>query len=529
MFIVHRLKNRICFILFLGAHLVTASAFSNTKVDAKEVGNGGDVVVCYKPNGSIKAVELLDFYEARLKQVDLDVDNIPGNFNNKVLTVLNRLQKFSPVRAEKYLELYKEFFNETAMLKNIELTDVPDSNHIAIPKGCKVEQLVIQKKPVFPGDKRYTFNQDLWDSLDENSKAGIIVHEIIYHEGIEVNNGVQYFSYDKVHFENYARSTAVRFLTSFLFSKDMSNNASEDKLHAAFRMAGYYLDYKGILIQTSNIKRGGGFLADIVKGKHSFFSSYNPKNKIQLRYFKIALEMIGETRLSFDDNAAIRYFTVKGIKNLNIKDLNITTTDYYNFIYLFPENNDISSITSYFPKSFLVSIKDTELKSVNNYDTDYKMIGFTLDDKIVDIAMSGIFQQVKNNSSINSILTFHNDSPLNCVNKRQQESIYDIKNSFFKVGLVTSIDQEKTAIDTPQGQKNFVIASEKDCKFGRCSDQLIIKEKNYCTYFDDAGYAKEGPVLKGEIIQTKNGAVKLVQDSLVQFLSGNDAIITSIQ
>lgn len=51
----------------------------NVAYGGTETGNGGDGLVCYKSDGSIKSVRLLDFYEAiklkRIQSLDLGPDD----------------------------------------------------------------------------------------------------------------------------------------------------------------------------------------------------------------------------------------------------------------------------------------------------------------------------------------------------------------------------------------------------------------------------------------------------------------------
>lgn len=64
------------------------------------------------------------------------------------------------------------------------MPDIQDSLVRVFPRGCKIEQIAIQKEPAFPEDKRFTVSKDLWDLLDEDNKAGLVLHEIIYREAL---------------------------------------------------------------------------------------------------------------------------------------------------------------------------------------------------------------------------------------------------------------------------------------------------------------------------------------------------------
>jgi hypothetical protein len=151
----------------------------------QEVGNGGDAVVCRDAGGNITSAELLDFYEARvLRGIDRDLGDPSLSVDAKTGIVVKRLAPLSPVRVDVYTMWLKAFMDNAQFLSGVQLVEVPDSDHLAFPKDCKVEQLAIQKEPEFPEDKRYTVNKDIWDRLDNDSRAGLMLHEIIYREAI---------------------------------------------------------------------------------------------------------------------------------------------------------------------------------------------------------------------------------------------------------------------------------------------------------------------------------------------------------
>lgn len=151
------------------------------------VGNGGDVVTCYGENGSITDIELLDYYEANLlhgRTVDLGAPDL--EIKDKIRIALARLEQLDPKRVQEYRILAEEFWSEVQFLEGIVLTDIPDSQHVALPanKNCRIEQVAIQRQPTFPEDFRYIVSKDLWDRLDNTGKAGLILHEIFLNEAI---------------------------------------------------------------------------------------------------------------------------------------------------------------------------------------------------------------------------------------------------------------------------------------------------------------------------------------------------------
>ncbi len=162
-----------------------------------KAGNGGDVVDCRRTvwvpdNGQMDGhwetagtIELLDFYEGRvIRKIERDLGTDTLSVEEKLELAIERIEKLDPGRALLYRKWISEFWNEALFLDGINLIDVNDSDHVALPQNCQVTQIAIQKKPEFPEDPYYIINQDLWQALDNDGKAGLVLHEIAYREAI---------------------------------------------------------------------------------------------------------------------------------------------------------------------------------------------------------------------------------------------------------------------------------------------------------------------------------------------------------
>lgn len=148
-------------------------------------GNGGDVLYCPSLNGPGK-YEMLDLYEAKARwKIEIDFGAPELSPMEKVNYVLDRLQRIDQFRAEYYRKVASEFFDNALFIPDITLIDIPDSQFSYIPSHCSLEQIAIQKEPQFPGEKLYTVSKDLWDLLDNDQKAGLILHEIVFGEAIK--------------------------------------------------------------------------------------------------------------------------------------------------------------------------------------------------------------------------------------------------------------------------------------------------------------------------------------------------------
>jgi hypothetical protein len=184
-----KMKNAVMLALLLMA----SPAFANMqfKTNAKDVppgglvGNGGGTVVCRNPDHSIKSIELLDYYESILHTgMQIDIQTIPGDWKAKAAAILNRVRAKSELHYQLYSLWLANFESEWKLIPDMVISTVPDSGYIGVPNGCEFEQAAVQRKPIVGGDPRYYISADLWSAMDDNQKAGLVLHEIIYREAI---------------------------------------------------------------------------------------------------------------------------------------------------------------------------------------------------------------------------------------------------------------------------------------------------------------------------------------------------------
>jgi hypothetical protein len=239
------------FTVFLLAKLALAGGSS--------VGNGGNTIVCADANGQIKSVELLDFYEARIKRgITPDLGDDSLSVDDKVKLALNRLALVDKYVADMVTYQYGLFNTDSVFLPGIHLVTVDDSDHLFVPAGCRQEQTAIQKAPEFPGDKLYNIDQDLWNHMDANNRAGLILHEIFYHMAIE--------------FAKPDNSIGVRFFVSSIAS---APSISLRELVEVFRSLNYRsISIEGIDFAISDyspgFNRDGSFFGGNIDGTHAY-------------------------------------------------------------------------------------------------------------------------------------------------------------------------------------------------------------------------------------------------------------------
>lgn len=166
---------------------VLGCSLNGVVAQASTVGNGGDGLVCRSDAGAIQSIEFLDYFEGRvLRAVVPDLGEQQLSVEAKVGLALGRLADLDHERFLQYSAEFGGFFANVQWVRGVNLIDIPDYGQLPIdPTHCKLEQLAIQRKPEIPGDKRYIINGDLWDQMSNDSKAGLVLHEIIYRDAIQ--------------------------------------------------------------------------------------------------------------------------------------------------------------------------------------------------------------------------------------------------------------------------------------------------------------------------------------------------------
>lgn len=146
---------------------------SVTVFSGNEVGNGGDIIQCKN------SIQLLDYYEAKEHGFIIPEDGKYKDYKKAAFDLLDEFSKIDNKLATQYRERLNEIDKQIDLRSSITLTDIPDSNHEMLPKGCKLHQIAIRRKEEKKG-KLFLINKDLWDQLNNINKAGLILHEIVY-------------------------------------------------------------------------------------------------------------------------------------------------------------------------------------------------------------------------------------------------------------------------------------------------------------------------------------------------------------
>ncbi len=202
---------------------ILATVFSFQALSWDKVGNAGFVIDCQGQ------VEVFDFFEAKNKNQLLSFSSLPGeSVHEKVEGLLIKLEQLDPNRAKNYRFQYKNFWNKnkiietersTFTLNHIEVKDKTNQKDyglgdVSIPENCSLKLALQQFAPSYKGGYRQGRIQveiysQLWNTLSNDIKAGLILHELFYRENILLD-----FNFN---------SMGVRQLNALLVSDQFSN------------------------------------------------------------------------------------------------------------------------------------------------------------------------------------------------------------------------------------------------------------------------------------------------------------------
>ncbi|MGZ3801939.1 MAG: hypothetical protein ACXVCL_17360 [Bdellovibrio sp.] len=169
------------------------------------VGNGGDVIKCHD------SAEILDFYESSepLK------DYASSDYKKILDEVLINFERLNPDQSKQYRQRLRTIEPDLLFKSGITLEDIKDSKHAYKPSGkkCKLLQIAIRKNTSSKVTKQFVIDEDLWKVLSDRSKAGLLLHEVIYEHLFKLGE---------------KDSEKARILNSYLFSKKSFQDSRQD-------------------------------------------------------------------------------------------------------------------------------------------------------------------------------------------------------------------------------------------------------------------------------------------------------------
>lgn len=241
------MRNKIASAMFLMA--LVGCGGKTSPVNGNAVGNGGDVIIC-----SGKKPLVLDVWEqSSLNNGKIALGEPKSSYLDKATYAVNRLSGIDEGRKHQYLKRIKSFESETAFLADAELTPIPDVLNVALPKDCELKQLAIQQKQVTEKDPKYVINKELWDQLDSDNQAALVLHEIIYREAIQ--------------YRNHTDSRMVRKFNGFVLSEDALKGYDSKKYAELLKdlMLPYWANGVPVKPESILLNKGSIGSADLVE------------------------------------------------------------------------------------------------------------------------------------------------------------------------------------------------------------------------------------------------------------------------
>lgn len=149
-------------------------------------GNGGSVVWCRYDDGALRFIQTMDYYVAtHIAKLNLSLGSKSLSAEQKVDLVLNRLAQFDPKRASRFRAHVNSFWSEALLYFQTNLPLIHDFGYVPVFENCQILQVIIQDPSPRDPKHRYSVNMSLWASLDEETKAGLLLHEVIYRDLLE--------------------------------------------------------------------------------------------------------------------------------------------------------------------------------------------------------------------------------------------------------------------------------------------------------------------------------------------------------
>jgi hypothetical protein len=223
---------------------------------------GGSFEVCKDAQSNLTVI-LQDYFEAQ-QATTLKIDMGPdgSDYAAKIRYVTDRLKKLDPVFARLIQDRADRFISETAFLDRSEIPDIYDKGPYLEPKKCSLVQVGANKVDPLPAEKKYLIDADLWKLADEQTKAGLVLHEVIYAAvrefGIKTSATTRYFNalISSTTITEFNNSQYIKLLTKMNWidpSADMVNEAQ----HRMFSVV-----INGLTVATDGIKYEGKHLSD---------------------------------------------------------------------------------------------------------------------------------------------------------------------------------------------------------------------------------------------------------------------------
>ena len=224
-------------LLFLS--LVLHGEMGQATIGWDDKGSGVDVVLCAPGVGTS---ETYDTFEAKFRHKLVPVfpphpeknGDMPEGYTGyedlkEVLElareIVSRLKTLDPELQRILDQSLTDAYHQVRFLSGIKIVDIEDFGQLSVPRGCERKQLIVQRTPYFPSDRRYTVSLDYWRRLPQRERAVGFIHEVLFQHARTLNR-------------NLKTSESVRYFLSVLLSGTM-----QDITHQQYRDLKYRIFY----------------------------------------------------------------------------------------------------------------------------------------------------------------------------------------------------------------------------------------------------------------------------------------------
>jgi hypothetical protein len=480
--------------------MIVTSSFAG---NGDRAGNGGDAIVCYKQKVTKENLSYLSPISTKVKdywEYSQMINNVSLNlgpskdYKEKVLYVLNRLKKIDSFRANLLIKRFRSnrFYS---LVGRGQIPVVDDSHSYLSPSGvdnCIEVQVAFQILNPRMFQSKVLIDKDIFNNMDENHKAGLILHELLYEHDIKYakatdSDTIRWFNYvissdieglftdthdgfsvkyldmireNKVDYFDYENNGAQKEL--YLNRKEETNISNNDLLPSNFTMiSSDFIDdgtkvIKGkmqILAQGEDV-----FIDDLIATVESKELKYSIEDD------KETLE--GDLNISFNNqNISVTKMESIGKSTFGLythpftytdEELKVTDLSYLSIGKKITRFSDFKSIVIKKNKySCLANCLVTKMEGRLDIFGEYKVLG-----KIVSFSDSGKFINLKN--------------PLELEIKYGKKSKYkriqklELKNESFMAKVNIEKSKRKDVIIS-DGFRSFNIGK---CRTDRCAISL---------------------------------------------------------
>ncbi len=164
----------------------TLTALSALPTYAGGGAHGGDAVRCASQKPDVAdTVHLFDYFHQSEVNPELKIDLGPPNLNylEKAKMAFRRLKEIDPIAAEIYQKRVDKFESDTTFLMRAQIPEIDDEATLITPKApCYKIQWAVQLREPRMFEKRHMVDRELWDLADNDAKAGLVIHEIVFRD-----------------------------------------------------------------------------------------------------------------------------------------------------------------------------------------------------------------------------------------------------------------------------------------------------------------------------------------------------------